>query len=168
MALDLAPDAFHFFDVKPLNKPMTRRGMLSELSSVFDPLGPEAPVLLLGRVLLQELLDEDLGWDEQVPKLSLDDGVPGCHHCRCSDVCMYIAASSKNYLVRLNVHNCMCSPMTARLNTGHVLTCVLLTRAATCRASWCLVSPESYRAKNKPFQTLGLCVYVLIFSCHTC
>ena len=68
MALDLAPDAFHFFDVKPLNKPMTRRGMLSELSSVFDPLGPEAPVLLLGRVLLQELLDEDLGWDEQVPK----------------------------------------------------------------------------------------------------
>ena len=31
MALDLAPDVFHF-EVNPFNKPMTRRGMLSELS----------------------------------------------------------------------------------------------------------------------------------------
>ena len=65
MALDLAPDVFRF-EVKPLNKPTTRRGMLSELSSVFDPLGLVAPVPLPGRVLLQELLDENLGWDEQV------------------------------------------------------------------------------------------------------
>ena len=65
ITLDLAPDVFRF-EVKPLNKPMTRRDMLSELSSVFDPLRLVAPVLLPGHVLLQELLDENLGWDEQV------------------------------------------------------------------------------------------------------
>ena len=67
MAVYLASDVFPF-DVKPLIEPMTHRGMLSELSSVFDPLGLVAPVLLPGRVLLQELLDENLGWAEQVPE----------------------------------------------------------------------------------------------------
>ena len=66
MALDLAPDVLRF-DVKPINKSMTRRGMLSDMSSVFDPLRPVALVLLLVRVLLQELLNENRGWDEQVP-----------------------------------------------------------------------------------------------------
>ena len=42
--------------------------MLSDMSSVFDPLRPVALVLLLGRVLLQELLNENRGWDEQVPE----------------------------------------------------------------------------------------------------
>ena len=37
MALDLAPDVLRF-DVKPINKSMTRRGMLSDMSSVFDQL----------------------------------------------------------------------------------------------------------------------------------
>ena len=35
--------------------PLTRRGILSTISSIYDPLGFVAPVLLMGKQLLQEL-----------------------------------------------------------------------------------------------------------------
>lgn len=59
-------DAFQF---KMLVKqsPYTRRGMLSLLSSVYDPLGFIAPVTLPGKVLLQELCRRNSGWDESLP-----------------------------------------------------------------------------------------------------
>ena len=60
---DLEADGFRF-DVQELMKPVTRRGMLSELSSIFDPLGLVAPALLPGRMLLQELCREELAWDQ--------------------------------------------------------------------------------------------------------
>ena len=43
------------FQVNVKNKPPTQRGMLSILSSVFDPLGFAAPVILEAKLLLQEL-----------------------------------------------------------------------------------------------------------------
>ena len=43
------------FQVGLLNTPVTRRGMLSALSSLFDPLGLVALVILTARLILQEL-----------------------------------------------------------------------------------------------------------------
>ena len=60
---DLEADRFKF-EVQQLQKPVTRRGILSEVSSIFDPLGLVAPVLLPGRLLLQELCREELKWDD--------------------------------------------------------------------------------------------------------
>ena len=45
----------------------TRRGMLSVSSSVYDPLGFLAPVLLPAKIMLQELCRRNFGWDETVP-----------------------------------------------------------------------------------------------------
>ncbi|KAI7802084.1 hypothetical protein IRJ41_024663 [Triplophysa rosa] len=45
----------------------TRRGMLSVSSSVYDPLGFLAPVVLPAKIMLQELCRRKLGWDENVP-----------------------------------------------------------------------------------------------------
>ena len=58
-----------YFDIKTeLVKPITRRSILSIVSTTFDPLGLLAPVILMGRMLFQEATRLKLGWDEQVPE----------------------------------------------------------------------------------------------------
>ena len=47
-------------------KPLSKRGMLSDLSSVYDPLGFVASFLLHGRKIIQILSQQELGWDEIV------------------------------------------------------------------------------------------------------
>eukprot|EP00057_Strongylocentrotus_purpuratus_P015238 XP_011669712.1 PREDICTED: uncharacterized protein LOC100890342 [Strongylocentrotus purpuratus] len=48
-------------------KPLTRRGILSTVSSVFDPLGCVSPVVLPAKQLLQTLCRSQLGWDAEIP-----------------------------------------------------------------------------------------------------
>ena len=51
------------------DKPLTRRGILSVVSSLYDPLGFVAPVILPAKKILQDLCcGPHLGWDEEVPK----------------------------------------------------------------------------------------------------
>ena len=55
------------FTVKIKDKPPTRRGILSMMSSVFDPLGFLAPFILVGKKILQDLCrEEGLDWDAPV------------------------------------------------------------------------------------------------------
>ena len=59
----------HFqFQVRLKDKPVTRRGILSALSSLFDPLGFVAPIILTAQLILQDLCRRKLGWDEGIPK----------------------------------------------------------------------------------------------------
>jgi len=46
--------------------PLTRRGILSTISSVYDPLGIAAPFLLVGKSILQDLCRTKLSWDEDI------------------------------------------------------------------------------------------------------
>lgn len=50
------------------DKPCTRRGILSTVSSVFDPLGFVAPLLLDGKSILQELCCHEVDWDDPMPE----------------------------------------------------------------------------------------------------
>ena len=97
---DLENDTFTF-QVSPPDKPFTRRGVLSIVNSVYDPLGLAVPVLLEGRLLLQKLVavgkktnkNKPLGWDDPLPdalltqwqrwRISLDElekvSVPRCY-----------------------------------------------------------------------------------------
>ena len=56
------------FQVQVTEKPATRRGILSATSSIFDPLGFVAPVLMTPKILLQQLCQLDLGWDDPIPQ----------------------------------------------------------------------------------------------------
>ena len=47
-------------------KPATRRGVLSVVSSLFDPLGFVTPVILEAKILLQNLTRQKLGWDDSI------------------------------------------------------------------------------------------------------
>ncbi|XP_050535031.1 uncharacterized protein LOC126902051 [Daktulosphaira vitifoliae] len=46
----------------------TKRDLLSTLNSVFDPLGFLGPVLIRGKVFLQELWQINLNWDDVLPE----------------------------------------------------------------------------------------------------
>ena len=44
----------------------TKRGILSTLTSHFDPLGLVSPIGVAGKVLFQDLCKDKLGWDNPV------------------------------------------------------------------------------------------------------
>ena len=69
---DVEKDVFTF-RVKLKEKPGTRRGMLSTLSSIFDPLGLVSPSILKGKKILQQLCTQNIKWDEPVSKKALED-----------------------------------------------------------------------------------------------
>ncbi|XP_077971336.1 uncharacterized protein LOC120346540 [Styela clava] len=54
------------FDVNVKSKPATKRGILSVLSSIFDPMGIVAPVILKARILMQQLCRNNYGWDDEI------------------------------------------------------------------------------------------------------
>ena len=48
-------------------KPMTRRGVLSQASQLFDPFGMIQPFILPIKGLLQRLCQLNIGWDDPIP-----------------------------------------------------------------------------------------------------
>ncbi|XP_030844258.1 uncharacterized protein LOC105444708 [Strongylocentrotus purpuratus] len=62
---NMETDTFSF-KVKPKEVPATRRGILSSMSSLYDPLGFVAPFIVTAKILLQDLCAQGKGWDEEV------------------------------------------------------------------------------------------------------
>ena len=54
------------FKLIPKDNPLTRRGILATVASVYDPLGLIAPVVLVGRMILQEMCGVGAGWDHPI------------------------------------------------------------------------------------------------------
>jgi len=52
--------------VKQKEKPLTRRGLLSIMSSVYDPFGFVSPVILLAKLIFQAECKTAKGWDEEL------------------------------------------------------------------------------------------------------
>ena len=62
---DIKEDQFTFFINLPHN-PFTKRGVLSTIASLYDPLGFVSPVVLEAKVFLQGLTRRKAGWDEEI------------------------------------------------------------------------------------------------------
>ena len=58
------------FRVKEKQVADNRRRILSQVSSLYDPLGFAAPLILPAKAPLQELRRQDFGWDGTVPNES--------------------------------------------------------------------------------------------------
>ncbi|KAK7921993.1 hypothetical protein WMY93_008895 [Mugilogobius chulae] len=63
---NLESDCFTF-SVSQEEKPVTKRGILSTVNSLFDPLGFTAPVTLGGKNIMRELSTEQYDWDTELP-----------------------------------------------------------------------------------------------------
>ncbi|XP_063397214.1 uncharacterized protein LOC134681506 [Mytilus trossulus] len=59
---DLDSDSFTF-QIDSGIKPFTRRGVLSTINSIYDPLGFIAPVVIKGKLLMRSLIQESQDWD---------------------------------------------------------------------------------------------------------
>lgn len=64
---NIMTDTF-MFKVPESQKPFTRRGVLSIVNGLFDPLGFLAPVTIEGRQLLRKLSCQDPEWDSPLPE----------------------------------------------------------------------------------------------------
>ena len=63
----VAADQF-FFEAPALpEEQLTRRSLLSYVSSVFDPLGLVSPMILEGKLIFQKATRHGLGWDDAIP-----------------------------------------------------------------------------------------------------
>lgn len=50
------------------DKPCTRQGILLTVSSIYDPIGFVAPLMLQGKSIMQELCSLHLDWDDPIPE----------------------------------------------------------------------------------------------------
>ena len=88
---NISDDSFTF-NIQVNRRPLTKRKMLSIISSIYDPLGLASPFVLEGRQLLQSLCNQLVLWDNVVgPELRKDckrweqklKGVQDIHISRC-------------------------------------------------------------------------------------
>ncbi len=78
---DVESDTFKF-KIVIKDRPLTRRGLLSILSSIYDPMGIIAPVVLPAKMILQDLCRLKIGWDDDLPeqvKQKWTDWLNGLH-----------------------------------------------------------------------------------------
>ncbi|CAG2245379.1 unnamed protein product [Mytilus edulis] len=60
------------FNINMKHKPQTRLGILSVVSSVYDPIGIASPFVLSAKSILQSLCKRGIGWDEEIPDNELN------------------------------------------------------------------------------------------------
>ena len=61
------------YNISIKDKPFTRRGVLSIISSIYDPLGFVSPLILRAKLILQNLCRKKLNWDEEIPAAELTE-----------------------------------------------------------------------------------------------
>ena len=62
-------DSFVYF-VNELSVPkmLTKRIILSKIAKIFDPLGLLGPIILYAKLIMQDIWEVKIGWDEEVPE----------------------------------------------------------------------------------------------------
>ncbi|XP_041372869.1 uncharacterized protein LOC121386135 [Gigantopelta aegis] len=71
---DMNKDSF-FCDVSTTPRSFTRRGVLSVVNSLFDPIGFLAPITIQGKLILRNLMNGTIDWDEPLPPDKLSEWV---------------------------------------------------------------------------------------------
>lgn len=68
MLWDSRADIFKYRVLMPENPRATKRSILSCNSQIYDPLGLLGPVLMQAKLIMQQLWQLELGWDEALPQ----------------------------------------------------------------------------------------------------
>lgn len=67
MSWNPSSDMFHFNWTTPPPVKITKRTTLSTIAKLFDPLGFLAPIIISGKIFIQDLWSLKLGWDDHLP-----------------------------------------------------------------------------------------------------
>ena len=73
------------FQHSPKSLPKTKRGILSLVASIFDPLGIVTPAVLEAKLIIQSLWKLKVDWDDNIPKDILQrcqQGLSELHHIK--------------------------------------------------------------------------------------
>ncbi|XP_064635262.1 uncharacterized protein LOC135492633 [Lineus longissimus] len=81
MLWDVSEDTFRP-SISIQDRPPTKRGVLSILSSVYDPLGLVSPYVLLAKIIFQDLCRSSIGWDDNMPDSHLEQWRRWCDDLR--------------------------------------------------------------------------------------
>lgn len=66
---DRKQDEFRYsVTLPPLNEPVTKRKIISDVARLFDPLGWIAPCVITGKIFIQRLWISGVQWDEEAPE----------------------------------------------------------------------------------------------------
>ena len=125
------------FDVKINNQSLTKRGILSTIFSIYDPLFIVSPALVKAKTIFQKTCSLSLGWDDLLPKdlelswkIWLEDivNLKNCKIPRCYFNSQYdnlelhlfcdgseTAYGSVAYLISVSPNNVQCSIALAKL-----------------------------------------------------
>ncbi|XP_069365308.1 uncharacterized protein [Maniola hyperantus] len=58
-----------------VNKPVTKRKVVSDIAKLFDPMGWIAPAIVKAKIMIQRLWLAGIGWDEELPPNLLKDWI---------------------------------------------------------------------------------------------
>lgn len=63
-----------YFTAKPIenHESLTKRSILSDIAKLFDPLGWLAPIIVVAKILMQNIWLEGTDWDESVSRTTLE------------------------------------------------------------------------------------------------
>ncbi|XP_050063272.1 uncharacterized protein LOC114130946 [Aphis gossypii] len=83
-------DDMLFYTVQQVevNAPITKRKILSEIATIFDPLGLLGPIIIIAKIIMQSLWQIKLNWDDVLPdKICTEwqryrDGLPSLNNLR--------------------------------------------------------------------------------------
>lgn len=120
---DVESDTFTF-DMYLKPRPPTRRGILSVVSSVFDPLGFVAPFFLVAKQTLQNLCSIKLGWTKKFRPKTLLVGINGWTISRSFHCFQLTVPCYPRVLVLCSTVNSITSLMSRMLRMDQFLICV--------------------------------------------
>ncbi|XP_073954835.1 uncharacterized protein [Choristoneura fumiferana] len=67
-------DEFEYsVQLPPLERPITKRSVISNIARLFDPLGWLAPVIITAKIFIQKLWLSGIEWDQEIPPQLLND-----------------------------------------------------------------------------------------------
>ncbi|XP_062557058.1 uncharacterized protein LOC134221907 [Armigeres subalbatus] len=92
----------------PKDKPATKREIYSEVAKLFDPLGLFAPVIVIAKLLVQQLWRTSAGWDDPIDKTCQENGL--FFKCRCQNFNLSRFHDVLHFLI-VSLMNCMASLM---------------------------------------------------------
>lgn len=96
------------FRVSLQSKPLTRRGVLSVMSTVYDPLGILASIILPVKQILQELCRTKHAWDDSMPEalaLQWHQWVTSLHHLASFEVNRCVKPSNFDEIASAQLHH---------------------------------------------------------------